>query len=466
MAISERVTLGCLPDRIGEAAITAGADASVSLAAANVQTLDPDESWRCGYFSARKSWIKASWAGVAKKKQIESLSFIGNLSQNALYRVRADGYATDLTLWQRMPPTSIAGGSVGVTNFAAGAVDIAEFNEDCDTGMTSPNGGARLTTGASSNMQLLFAVPTTACRTGVAVQEMRIIAYLERSGTGDDVSVLIGDNGASMAGVPTFTIPAEDLTTSPKEFVFQWDAQYLTLADGSQVTLDISTHVAGGGTVDVVIEAVEWNQYPTGDGGAEYDSGILSAFDTFASQQFGDALLVDGFTGVNWTHGIPFGATVSDTYQVVVEFWDMDLKVRSTPNYYWDDDIPAIEIGMLRAGPIYLSTRGMARGWSMGVINAGTSSRNMFGTSMPRSRYKKRKVTLELRHVPHGEAMQNLYLWLGLYSGGEIPFAIYPEPSRTGVQTLQNGFYKVAGSIEVRNSAPGHSTITINAEEW
>ena len=371
-----------------------------------------------------------------------------------------------------MLPTGFAASSSNATAYDGVA---GPDHEECDEGCDSPDGsGVRLdsTSGSSpSHVTFSFGTPTLTPLTGAATQEFRLVLKTYASGVVNDTFVSVFD-GASQK--TTYYIRGEDISTTAREYVFTWDASVLDTADGSGVAMKINQSSytstdSNSPTTEIVIDAVEFNSYGVGAGGEAYDTGVVGAFDTFSSQQLGDASIENGFTGVHWLHGGPLTSEISDVNYMLLEMWDRNIaeRTKNEGSVVGDHDntwLP-IEVGMLRAGPVYVPSRGMAYGWSMGIKDYGTSQRSRLGGLISRSTFKKRAIAASLKYIDHDESMQNLLLWLGLYAGKQVPVAVYPQPQRSGVQTLQNGFYVLQGDIDISSELPNETSAKLQLEE-
>lgn len=470
MAVSEKVTLACLPNRVPEANDVTSAGYLGTLDPANVQSLDLGDVFRSKYRSARRTYVQAEWTSPYRSKSLESAAFMGNLSESALYRFRA-GSTAPTSLWERMAPTARVSYNRATADDGVSAPDYTEVDEDCDTALTSPDGGTRLPPGSlGAEVIYSFNPPSGTLHTGSPTNEFRVIASKQAAGLTDGFSVAVYESGSPVSGL-SWAVLADEISEDLAEYVFQWDADDLATASGANVEIRLST---GGstGTVDILIEACEWNAYKTGAGGASYDSGVVSAYDTFASQQFSDAAISDGFTGVNWLFGKIFDQEYTGIRYLLLEVWDRDLSSRLHPTYgatsYHVESWLPTEIYWMGAGPVYVPTYGMLHGWSMSPKDYGITKHNLVGSSIERAKFKKRRMAFTLDNLASAEAYQNLFLWLGLYAGKTKPFVIFPAPTQTGIQTLQNMLVKLTADIDMKDIAATDALVgaSIQAEEW
>lgn len=467
MAVSDFVTLACVPNRVDDFTVTSGSDASSDLAAANVQSDIISKVWRNGFLTSRHSWLQSTFV-AGGDADLQAAYFISNLSATGLFRVRSHT-TTISSLWERMAPTSVESSTNATRNSGSGAPLASEVNEDCDTPGST---GTRLTLGLVGIVEYGFGTPVLVPATGSAVNEFRIVLRKQAAGTLDKVTVKVLESGSTRSA--SWFVDPSQISETNAEFVFHWDASILsTAADGSVVEMYISQ--GDGGDVDLLIECVEWNSYGTGAGSASLDSGILSAFETFSDQQFGSTTIDRFRHKVNWIAGFVFPSEITSAAFLILEMWDFNASQRyqdsiSIPGSYFDTNWGPTEVGRLLSGPIFVPTT------------------NAKAVNVSVNQYGKRTMDVQFQLLTRSETLQNLYLWGSLDAGvaqlvvrtesGSTfvrgrggPFCVViPQPNETGVQTLQNCLCRISSQPKYQDmgiiNGASTTSVTLPLEEW
>jgi len=462
MAVSDSFTLAAVPDRGEESWATwaANSQASADFAPANLSSTVISKGWRSSGISFRNTGITCTFAHpVTGYTEIDSVSLVvkgsaTSISQYSKWRVRADTSTAPGPIFETEPPLAVKAGYTNFTDNAAGTPPLpGEVDEGCDDADLDSTYAKNSSTNAS-DITFTFAAPggTVDDSNGV-VQEFRIRCKLNVAGTSRDVTVSLYENGVLVSALGTFS-PNTDGTMG--DYVFHWDAS--TVSDYSKVEMVINVAVDSiGGAKLVWIDAAEWNACIVPVVTADHDSGVLSVYDTFASKQFGDSALDDFNVGVNWLIKHQFGSTLN-TRHIQIDLWENPSWATTTRDY--------IEIGKVSVGPDYVPTINGKLGYSIGVQDFSTVVRTEAGSTFVRLGARKRKCSVTLQQLPQAEMLQNIMFWIDLHLGVGAGVVVILEPNRTGVQTLQNFYGRVASISSNTDQGVGRMTRTLQLEEW